>query len=183
MDYLEKGKTLAKNGQYEEALESLALALENDKENPDIHFYIGLCYSSLEQFEYAKFHYQLAQVLDPNHEKTRLVWDGLSHVEPKKPPELHLVRKATAHERRAKETDTPLKVEKNFETDSYPTSDAYTSKPNQITDETWEKAFPTAKLEIDTRVPWWQKLFVFILLATILGSIGYIMYQILFPIN
>ncbi|MGC9327226.1 MAG: tetratricopeptide repeat protein, partial [Candidatus Hinthialibacter sp.] len=44
MDLFQEGKSLAQQGDYESALDAFILAMENDKENADIHFYLGLCY-------------------------------------------------------------------------------------------------------------------------------------------
>lgn len=100
MDLMQKGKQYAQAGRFEEALDAFLLALENDKENPDLHFYLGLSFSSLEQFEYAKHHYETALMLDPNHQKTKLVFDSVQNVDAKTPPERKLLLKAIAKTRK-----------------------------------------------------------------------------------
>lgn len=170
MDLLQKGKHLAQEGNFEEALDAFLLAFENDKENPDIHFYLGLCYSSLEQFRYAKYHYDIALTLNPNHEKTRLVVDNLKDVIPEKPPERRLTRAAAAKERRQQtkpeketseedltahepefddvETDEPIVQTIDQEDDTSRQASEFVSKEQKykVTDEKWEKAFPTEKM-------------------------------------
>lgn len=183
MDYLEKGKNLAKNGQYEEALDALVLALENDKENPDIHFYIGLCYSSLEEFPFAKYHYQMARVLDPNHAKTNLVWEGLSHIEAKKPPEKRAARAAAAKERRAVKERGQTEAVSDDQHGNGGGGPAGKSTPQNTglqSEEKWEAAFPTETMKVEEGMPFVQKILIFLLGVTIIGSIGYFVYQTLF---
>jgi tetratricopeptide (TPR) repeat protein len=141
MDLIEKGKQFAQEGNYGEALDALVLALENDKENPDIHFYIGLCYSSLEEFGYAKYHYQMALSLNPSHDKTKIVWDGIKDITPQKPPEKRITRSAAQKALK--------KQNESFEEASPRPPVEPVQKEEQaphkykMTDEKWEKAFPT----------------------------------------
>ena len=155
MDLIDKGKKLAQEGKYGDALDSFVLALENDKENPDIHFYIGLCYSSLEEFGYAKYHYQMALSLNPLHEKTKMVWDGIKDVIPQKPSEKKIVRSAShkalkeEDENLAKYAKTP--VEDSLQAAAYEetASQSYSDdKPKKfkMTGDVWEKAFPIDNL-------------------------------------
>lgn len=148
MDLFQEGKSLAQQGDYESALDAFILAMENDKENADIHFYLGLCYSSMEEFKYARYHYEMALKLNPNHEKTNLVFDGLKGVEPEKPPERKITRKAADKVRQAHSHD-------GQEEDSSPSSpETSPSKPaistNQsnykLTEKKWENAFPADKM-------------------------------------
>jgi tetratricopeptide (TPR) repeat protein len=85
MGLVEQGKELAQNGKYAEALELFKKALENDRRNPDLLFYIGTCYSSLGDFAVAKHFYQQVLKIDPNHSRTKKVWDGLEEVEARPP--------------------------------------------------------------------------------------------------
>ncbi len=143
MDLFEKGKSLAREGKYEEALDALVLALENDKENADIHFFLGLCYSSLEQFSYARYHYEMALIFEPEHERTKLVWEGIKDVTPEKPPERRRVRSAEAKARKEEaKKKTPSEESANVEATRNPSI----SNRIPITDEKWEKAFPSDEL-------------------------------------
>ncbi len=141
MDLYEQGKSLALEGHYEEALDAFILAQENDKENPDIHFYLGLCYSSLENFPYAKYHYEIALKLKPNHEKTRLVINGLKDVESQKPPERRISRQAAAKIRRAPEPAE--KEESDADAPDKPPTLQKQSAKLVYTDQKWEQAFPS----------------------------------------
>ncbi|MFB3785177.1 MAG: tetratricopeptide repeat protein [bacterium] len=179
MDLVQKGKQLAQDGHYEEALDAFLLALENDKENPDIHFYLGLCYSSLEEFRYAKHHYQMALTLQPDHPKTKTVWDGLKDVLPEKPPERRLTRAAVAKARRAQaandtepaETGAPSAVE------AAPASTSLDSK-YKLTDEKWERAFPSNTLQEEEKSPLITLLIILLGLA-IVGASGYFVLHVL----
>lgn len=147
MDLFEKGKSLAQEGHYEDALDAFVLALENDKENADIHFYLGLCYSSLEEFHYAKFHYDMALKLKPNHAKTRLVYEGLKDVTPETPPERRITRQAAAKIRRAEAAETTSATPDTPEK----TTPVHSLNPKleskiKITDNKWENAFPAEEL-------------------------------------
>lgn len=151
MDLIDKGKKLAQDGNYSDALESFFLALENDKENPDVHFYIGLCYSSLEEFGYAKYHYQMALSLNPAHEKTKMVWDGIKDVIPQKPPEKKIVRSAAQKALKEKEGRVPDAPDGSNHTTAYEdavSQDPYDAKPKKykMTGDVWEKAFPTSAI-------------------------------------
>ncbi|MEW6235013.1 MAG: tetratricopeptide repeat protein [Candidatus Omnitrophota bacterium] len=144
MDLLEKGKKLAQQGKFEEALDSLILAWENDKENADIHFYLGLCYSSLQQFGYARYHYELALVFNPNHPKTKLVWEGIKNESPEKPPERRLTRAAAAKARKEQaEEQNEATAEPEFD------ENRITLHNIKITEDKWEKAFPASALMED----------------------------------
>lgn len=147
MDLFEKGKSLAQEGHYEEALDAFVLALENDKENADIHFYLGLCYSSLEDFRYAKYHYDMALTLKPNHAKTRLVYDGLKGIVPEKPPERRITRQAAAKIRRSQAAEVSEEKSDAPETLRFETSEPPRPEPKlKLTDDKWENAFPAHEL-------------------------------------
>ena len=172
MDYLEKGKKLAQDGNFEEALDAFLLALENDKENADLHFYLGLSYSSLEQFPYAKYHYEIAIRLDPNHKKTKLVWDGIKHITPEKPPEKRLTRSAEA---KARQSQTQIQDSKPA-TAQVPENHSVTEKKTdvQLTDDKWERAFPADEIihhEKDSSFV--KNFFIFVIGTTIVASIVY----------
>lgn len=179
MDYLEKGKTLAKDGKHEEALESLSLAYENDKENPDIHFFIGLCYSSLEEFEYAKYHYEVALVFDPNHEKTNLMLGALDNYSSKKPPEDRLIRKARAGEQRSQKKELGSQPDEN----TVPVHDLtpkLIKEQNGQEEQKWEDAFPTDSLKVDDKIPYFHRFLIIMLLLGVFGLIGYFIYVVFF---
>ncbi|MBN2327000.1 MAG: tetratricopeptide repeat protein [Candidatus Omnitrophica bacterium] len=148
MDLFQEGKSLAQQGNYEDALDAFMLALENDKENPDIHFYLGLCYSSLEEFRFARYHYEMALTLNPNHEKTNLVFSGLKGIEPEKPPERKMTRKAAAKIRRAQSHEAqPEDSSDPSSASSSPTSAMRQNHSHyKLTEEKWENAFPADKL-------------------------------------
>jgi len=155
MDHLAKGKKLAQEGNYEDALDNLLLALENDRENPDIHFFIGLCHSSMEEFAYAKYHYKIALSLNSEHEKTKLMWDGVKHVDAQKPPEKRLTKKAAAKERRQQQSAKQESAESQADTDDQfspeetgeQDNDASASSNYKVTDTKWEQAFPMENIE------------------------------------
>ena len=177
-DWLEQGRVLAQQGHYEEALDSLTLALEHDKNNPDIHFFLGLCYSSMQQFAHAKYHYQITQALNPNHSKIRLVWDGIKEVDAQKPPERTVTPAAAA---KAKQTlhskSETIKIPKPV----YPPPKAKSEKISKlkITEEKWEKAFPTDSLvPIDTTLPAWQKILLFLFGTILVVSLYYFLLNI-----
>lgn len=177
MDYLDKGKSLAKDGKHEEALEALALAYENDKENPDVHFFIGLCYSSLEDFEYAKYHYEMALRFDPKHEKTNLMLGGLSSYTSKKPPEDRLIKKAKAGERRNQKPEKPAEPgEKPVEV--HDLNPKLLNKKDQQNEKKWDEAFPAESLKYDDRVPVATKIIIGVLILAVLGMTGYFVYAV-----
>jgi tetratricopeptide (TPR) repeat protein len=177
MDYLEKGKALAKDGKHEEALEALALAYENDKENPDVHFFIGLCYSSLEEYEFAKYHYEIALRFDPKHEKTNLMLGGLNQYTSKKPPEDRLIRKARAGEQRAQK-----KVQSSQTSESsVPVHDLnpkLIKKQSSEQEMKWESAFPTDTLKVNNKIPIVQILIIVLLTLCVIGLTGYFVYAV-----
>ena len=173
MDLLEKGKQLAKSAQFEDALDALLLALENDKENPDIHFFIGLCYSSLQQFSYAKYHYDLALVFDPKHEKTFLMASGLKGVTPEKPPHRSQLRSAEAKERLSQEISQE-DADSTVSIDSSALSGQSKGDKLNITGHEWEQAFPTDKMTVDeTGIPLWLTLLLFFAFLAVVGFIIY----------
>lgn len=148
MDLLEQGKKLAQDGHFEEALEAFILALENDKENADIHFYLGLCYSSLEQFGYARYHYDMALTLKPNHAKTQMVYAGLKEFYPEKPPERRLTRKAAAKARRSQSSADSEPADQTYlQNQPSELANNKSSEPKiKITDDKWERAFPAESI-------------------------------------
>jgi len=184
MDLVQKGKQLAQDGNYAEALDAFLLALENDKENPDIHFYLGLCYSSLEEFRYAKYHYQMALTLQPDHPKTKMVWDGLKDVVPEKPPERRLTRAAAAKARRGQpaedealtETEVSPPMESTPASTSAPVSSGLDSK-YKLTDEKWERAFPSDSLQEEEKSPL-ITFFIILLGFIIVAGIVYFLMQV-----
>lgn len=177
MDYLEKGKTLAKDGKHEEALESLALAYENDKENPDVHFFIGLCYSSLEEFEFAKYHYEVALSFDPNHEKTNLMLGALDSYTSKKPPEDRLIRKARAGEQRVQKKE-PVSQPDESSVPVHDLNPKLIKEQSSEQEQKWENAFPTDTLKVDDKIPITHRLIIFLLILGIIGLIGYFVYSV-----
>jgi len=173
MDLLEKGKKLAQQGKYEEALDSLILAWENDKENADIHFYLGLCYSSVQQFGYARYHYELALVVDPNHQKTKLVWEGIANVSPEKPPERRLTRAAAAKVRKESSEDRTHAVkEPEFD------ENRITLHNIKITEDKWEKAFPASELMEAPKKS--SPLLMFFMILLIVAMIGALLFFLLY---
>ena len=147
MDLMQKGKQHAQAGRFEEALDAFLLALENDKENPDLHFYLGLSFSSLEQFEYAKHHYETALMLDPNHQKTKMVFESVQNVDAKTPPERKLLLKAIAKTRKEQEGAQTDPQAHEAEASSY-SDDAPDPEPRiKMTDDKWEQAFAAGDLK------------------------------------
>ncbi len=177
MDYLEKGRELAKNGQHEEALEALSLAYENDKENPDVHFFIGLCYSSMNEYEYAKYYYEMALRFNPNHEKSQLMIGGLNNYTAKKPPEQRLIRKAQAEERRSQKAEPQQDV--NAKPNEYELNPKLPREKDPEKEELWEEAFPTDSLQYDTSMPVLHKILIAVLLLGLLGMIVYFFVSVL----
>lgn len=158
MDLMQKGKQYAQAGRFEKALDAFLLALENDKENPDLHFYLGLSFSSLEQFEYAKHHYETALMLDPNHQKTKLVFESVQNVDAKTPPERKLLLKAIAKTRKeqsegaATEEDASSPSNNESLATSQSDDETFSSEPRiKMTEDKWEKAFPAGDLKPRSR--------------------------------
>ncbi len=180
MDLLQKGKRYAQAGRFEEALDAFLLALENDKENPDLHFYLGLSFSSLEEFEYAKHHYETALMLDPNHQKTQLVFDSVKDVDAKTPPERKLILKAIAKTRKEQEgegceeapaplPDGPIEDSPNFE-------------PRfKMTDDKWEQAFPADELASDRQSSGLMKVLAILIAITAVGAAVYFSLSYFYP--
>ncbi|MGI6455955.1 MAG: tetratricopeptide repeat protein [bacterium] len=184
MDLLEKGKQLTQQGKYDDALDALYLALENDKENADIHFYIGLCYSSLEEFEYAKYHYQTALSINPSHPKTKLVWDGIKHHDSAKPPERSKTRSAAAKARREQpqeeqsQTVVPEAPDYSAESMGIPTVDVDPSSRYKLTDDKWEQAFPTKDLAAEpSKMGIGTTIMLIVLALIILGLVAYFVFD------
>ncbi|MBI1388381.1 MAG: tetratricopeptide repeat protein [bacterium] len=194
MDFIEKGKSLAQQGDFENALDAFLLALENDKENPDIHFYLGLSYSSLEKFEYAKHHYEIALRLDPNHQKTRLVWDGVKNVDSKRPPERKMILKAIAKERQEQQEqapkpggydDTPIKSyslsEGGYDQEIEPDDDDGEATIGggryKVSEDKWEKAFPAEELARPSGGSGAGRIVLILIVLAALGAIGYFLAQ------
>lgn len=158
-DFLAQGKQKAQAGDYEGALDAFMLALENDKENPDIHFFLGACYSSMEEFRYAKYHYEIAHRLNPDHERTKMVWEGVKDVIPERPPERKLLRGAAARTRKEQQKEKePAGIPTvNLEEPASPPGENHpeqhpfeaNDEPRiKITDAKWEKAFPGQTVEV-----------------------------------
>jgi tetratricopeptide (TPR) repeat protein len=137
MDIIEKGKKLAQEGNYE-------------KGNPDLHFYLGLCYSSLEEFPYAKYHYEKALTLQPDHAKTNIVFSSLNDVEAAKPPERDSHRPARDN---IKPPKKKAPVQEKKQTATPQTQQKHKSN---LTDKKWEDAFPddVIKTEEKSNVIW-----------------------------
>lgn len=182
MDFIEKGKKLAQDGNYEEALDAFLLALENDKENPDVHFYLGLCHSSLEQFGYAKYHYQMALSLNPEHEKTKMVWDGIKDVTPEKPPEKRATRSAAQKALKEQQPEAAARQK-----ESQPATKSATaaqeselekkSKTFKVTEDKWEKAFPSDTMPEKSKKE--GSFFSWVIALIGIAIIGYIVYYLL----
>ncbi len=177
MDHLEKGKQLAREGNYEEALDAFLLALENDKENADIHFYIGHCYSSMEEFGYAKFHYQVAQSLDPNNPKLNIIWDTIKNVEAQKPPERKLTRAAAAKERRSQTQQTQTEEEQQEDQSSETQQEQYERKI-KLTEDKWERAFPADHMVKDEdNSKFFVNFLIFLILFALVGVVLFFVLQ------
>ena len=76
--YNNKGYSLYKNNQYEEALKYYEMALNFDPENVYAYYAAGIVYHTigydqkdLDLFEKAKENYSKALEIDPNHEESR----------------------------------------------------------------------------------------------------------------
>ncbi|MDP8246232.1 MAG: tetratricopeptide repeat protein [Candidatus Hinthialibacter antarcticus] len=181
MDLMQKGKQHAQAGRFEEALDAFLLALENDKENPDLHFYLGLSFSSLEQFEYAKHHYETALMLDPNHQKTKLVFDSVQNVDAKTPPERKMLLKAVAKTRKEQEggqTEDNAKPQ-SVEPDNASYDEPSTDEPRiKLTDDKWEQAFPAGNLKPRRKSPtqssvWMRLVWTLIGIAAVGAAVYY----------
>ena len=169
MDLFEQGKTYAQQGQFEEALDAFVLALENDKENADIHFYLGLCYSSLEEFPYAKYHYDMALTLAPTHDKTRLVYDGLKNVTAEKPPEKRRTRQAAAKARRS-QSKTPTAPEEKQQQN--PLESPKINPKSTVSETQWEQAFPTdSMIKSDKEGIFFKIIFILIGIALVAAAV------------
>ena len=179
MDLLEKGKQLAQSAKFDEALDALVLALENDKENADIHFYLGLCYSSLEQFPYAKYHFQLALKYNPRHPKINLVWDGIKDVEASKPPERHLTRAAQAKVRR--EQSASAEAAESQKTAAPLVLENPRLSKLKLTEEKWEKAFPLESPDrYEKTMPFRQKILLVVIACVFVGIALFFLLKISF---
>ncbi len=172
MDLFEQGKSFAQQGQFNEALDALVLALENDKENPDLHFYLGLCYSSLEQFSYAKYHFDMALTLKPNHDKTRLVYEGLKNVTAEAPPERKMTRQATAKLRRA-QADPPAEATESSQTKPTPPLPQNILSKGKVTNDIWESAFPADEMIKSESTGILYKIVMIFVAIAIVGALVY----------
>ena len=85
MDLIEQGKELAQSGNFAEALETFKKALNSGTKTADVYFFIGSCYSSMGDFPVAKYYYQEALKIDPEHSRTKIIWSGLDEVEARPP--------------------------------------------------------------------------------------------------
>ncbi|MEO6023150.1 MAG: tetratricopeptide repeat protein [Burkholderiales bacterium] len=64
---LVQGKQAIENKEYAMAVEALKKALHIDKNNPDIHNYLGYAYRNSGDFNSAFKHYEQALILSPGH--------------------------------------------------------------------------------------------------------------------
>lgn len=182
MDLLQQGKQLAQNGNYEEALDSFVLALENDKENPDIHYYIGACYSAKEEFRFAKYHYEIALRLQPDHPKAKMMIEGLADYTSEKPPERKQVRGATARTRKKQAAEAQEESTGMSQADETPMSNAggaevYSEPRIKLTDDKWEQAFPEEELIGKSKSSSLGSLFMWLIILAILAGAGYFVWQ------
>ena len=81
MELIQQGKELAQEGNYGEALKVFEKAFDEDPKNADLLFFLGTCHSSLGDFPVAKYYYQEALKIDPQHSRTKMVWGSLGDVE------------------------------------------------------------------------------------------------------
>ncbi len=180
MDLLEKGKSLARQGKHEEALDALLLALENDKENPDIHFFLGLCYSALEQYPYAKYHYNMVKVLQPDHPKLSLVWEGLEDVSPQKPPEKRMTRSAAAKAQKegaSEESEEPEEISPEKQ-EKIQNQEKKTGM--KLSEPKWENAFSEDMMKTETTMSTMQKILILAVAAVLFGLLVYFIMNVFF---
>ena len=64
-----------KNESYENAINSLKLALNNNNKDPDVYNYLGYSFRKINNLEKAAFYYEKALVLSPKH-KGALEYQG-----------------------------------------------------------------------------------------------------------
>lgn len=140
MGLMEEGKNLAQSGKYAEALEVFEKALEHDRRNPDLLFYIGACYSALGDFGAAKYLYHEVLKIDPSHDRTRKVWNGLEQVEARPPRDLPL---AYSRSKRAQDSADEESVSAVADTRPADTTREPVDK--------WAKAFPDTMTEPQPR--------------------------------
>ena len=65
--HLNLGAALYKQGRYEEALEAMRIAVEQDSNHVSVHYNLGMILDKLGQFEKAEASLRRAIMLDPNH--------------------------------------------------------------------------------------------------------------------
>ncbi len=133
MDLVEQGKELAQQGQYDEALKIFKQALEEQPKDPDILFFVGTCHSSMGDFPTAKYYYEEALDIDPNHSRTRMVWKGLDGVEARPPAG---AKPSKAH---------PPQQSSPSPQDADELLSSYGREPSELN--TWSEAFPDTMLE------------------------------------
>ncbi len=167
MDIIEKGKRLAQDGKYEEALDTLATALKNDKNNPDLHFYLGLCYSSIEEFAYAKYHYEIALTLKPDHDKTNMVFGSLIDVDAAKPPERLLSIQTKENVRPPENAEYAIKNKAKE-----PPHKKLNPKLN-LSEKKWEEAFPDNLIIAEEKSNLLWKMIFMVIGIAIVASIVY----------
>jgi len=155
MDLVEQGKELAQQGQYGEALEVFKKALKEQPDDPDVLFFVGTCYSSLGDFPAAKYYYQEALEIDPNHSRTMAVWRGIEDVEARAPDD-----SGSSRRKKEKHGEAPPHKE------SPPQPTGYTD-PEAAGETRWSRAFPDTMLEPKkkTRLGVWLWILVVIVVA------------------
>ena len=66
--YIEKGILLNERGEYENALNTLQIALEITKNNADIYYWIGKSYEGLKMNKEAQAFYKMTLSLEPTYQ-------------------------------------------------------------------------------------------------------------------
>ena len=138
MDLVEQGKELAQQGQYDEALKIFKQALEEQPKDPDILFFVGTCHSSMGDFPTAKYYYQEALQIDPDHSRTRMVWKGLDGVEARPPEGAKPSEPLTAQ---TEQQIASSSEDENQDEQRHP----FGREPSE--ERTWSEAFPDTMLE------------------------------------
>ncbi|HPA45642.1 MAG TPA: tetratricopeptide repeat protein [bacterium] len=138
MDLVQQGKELAQEGNFAEALDIFKKALEADPRNPDILFFVGTCHSSLGDFPGAKYYYQEALKIDPNHSRTKMVWGDLEEVEARAPSDARPAKPMEPEPEPEEEPSPPVEEEEEPE----PMNQLGVGSTDEFRDK-WADAFPT----------------------------------------